>query len=96
MDQHKQLRYIDLMQIIEAMLVYYAPEVLQNNETYCLMEAEFDRLAGKLGFENSAAILEQLKRDEEPEETTDEDKTLSLSPGERTHFKDMAKRNGSA
>jgi hypothetical protein len=68
-DQYKELRYVDLKQIVEAMLSYFPPEVIDDNVSFQALMGEFEWLADDLGYEDVEAMLDRLignqDRDEE-------------------------------
>jgi len=75
-NDYYELRYNDLKQFMEAMTAYFPPEVLDENATFRLMEAEFNYLADMLGYEDMAAFLDRLIANDEREvngEDKDED-----------------------
>jgi hypothetical protein len=59
------------------MTAYFPPEVLDENATFRLMEAEFNYLADLLGYEDMAAFLDRLIANDERQldgEDDEEDK----------------------
>ncbi|MFN8374072.1 MAG: hypothetical protein U0694_14495 [Anaerolineae bacterium] len=66
-NDYYELRYNDLKQFMEAMTAYFPPEVLDENATFRLMEAEFNYLADMLGYEDMAAFLDRLIANDERE-----------------------------
>jgi hypothetical protein len=70
-----ELRYNDLKQFMEGMTAYFPPEVLDENATFRLMEAEFNYLADLLGYEDMAAFLDRLIANDERQLDDKEDKT---------------------
>jgi hypothetical protein len=59
-DQYKELRYVDLKQIVEAMLSYFPPEVIDDNVSFHALMGEFEWLADDLGYEDVEAMLDRL------------------------------------
>ncbi len=78
-NDYYELRYNDLKQFMEAMTAYFPPEVLDENATFRLMEAEFNYLADMLGYEDMGAFLDRLianderELDEDDEDLDDDD-----------------------
>ncbi len=73
MNQYKELRYVDLKQIVEAMISYFPPEVLEENTSYQALEAEFNWLADDLDYEDLEALLDRLiKNDHKSDELPDD------------------------
>jgi hypothetical protein len=68
-----ELRYNDLKQFMEGMTAYFPPEVLDENATFRLMEAEFNYLADLLGYEDMAAFLDRLIANDERDLDGDDD-----------------------
>lgn len=66
-NDYYELRYNDLKQFMEAMTAYFPPEVLDENGTFRLMEAEFNYLADMLGYEDMGAFLDRLIANDERE-----------------------------
>jgi hypothetical protein len=90
MDETKQLRYIDLLQIVEAMNVYYSPDILEKNESYRALQVEFDCLATSLGYEDTSAIVKDL----EAADSEDKDITLTFAKGLRVMLTRVIAVNG--
>jgi hypothetical protein len=72
-NDYYELRYNDLKQFMEAMTAYFPPEVLDENGTFRLMEAEFNYLAELLGYEDMAAFLDRLIANDERQFDDDDD-----------------------
>jgi RNA polymerase primary sigma factor len=72
-NDYYELRYNDLKQFMEAMTAYFPPEVLDENATFRLMEAEFNYLADMLGYEDMAAFLDRLIANDERSLDDDDD-----------------------
>jgi hypothetical protein len=55
-------RYLQLRQIVQAMLLQYTDEQLNHNWTYRCLEGEMNSLADYFGLPDSSAIADDLRQ----------------------------------